>query len=618
MQTLTFDSVGRAGYYHFPDAGQFEKVIMQYSMRCKHALITTQHAPNDVGCGEWDYNCETYITDSSRTDSVKSTTTPGTYDKWPQKYELMSFVTPYGIGLDLGKTGKMWEFDVTDYVTVLKGWKRLSMERGSGQEEFDLKFLFIKGTPARQVLDMQQIWPMTEEGYATIQADTRYEPRTVHLNPNAQGFKLRSYITGHGQQGEFIAQTHYISVDNTKYERLVWKECAADPVVAQGGTWVYSRAGWCPGMATDLAEYEITGTVSPGANAKLDYGVEGGSGDSRYDPSTQLVSYGAPNFKNDAGIVDIQRPSDHIQYGKINPACDLPIVVLRNNGSNELTSVRFEYYVDGGPHRVYNWSGHMAFLDTLALALPVDSVSFWTAAKSGKFHVDLSLPNGVQDEYDPNNHYSSNYTQPPQYTGAVVVSFLSNHAPGENYYEIRNMLGATVFSNNSFDDSTQYYDSLALPAGCYSMIFHDDGLDGISFWANPGQGNGVLRLRQGSRSGKVLKNFSGDFGKFIQYDFTIAQSPAGVGTAEVPFRRVSLYPNPAESVVHVQLDGYPSEVVMLEIVDERGNVLRREQHPTGTPGTLNDTLKLDGFAKGNYFVRVTTKDGSSENGFVIQ
>ncbi len=72
-----------------------------------------------------------------------------------------------------------------------------------------------------------------------------------------------------------------------------------------------NRAGWCPGMATDLAEYEITGTVTPGDSATIDYNVEGGVGDSRYDPGTQLVSYGPPNFTLDAGIVDIERPSQH-------------------------------------------------------------------------------------------------------------------------------------------------------------------------------------------------------------------------------------------------------------------------------------------------------------------
>src|SRR6185312_10224236 len=69
VQTLTYDSVSRTGVYHFPESGTFEKVLMQYRMRCHDAKVSDQTNRNQ-GCGEWDYNCETYIIDSSRTDSV--------------------------------------------------------------------------------------------------------------------------------------------------------------------------------------------------------------------------------------------------------------------------------------------------------------------------------------------------------------------------------------------------------------------------------------------------------------------------------------------------------------------------------------------------------------------
>ncbi len=86
----------------------------------------------------------------STTVTAQDTIKPTNLYYWtrsPQKFELMSFVTPYGIGLDLGKTGKIWEFDVTDYLPVMKGWKRLTMERGSGQEEFDLNSFLSKARP---------------------------------------------------------------------------------------------------------------------------------------------------------------------------------------------------------------------------------------------------------------------------------------------------------------------------------------------------------------------------------------------------------------------------------------------------------------------------------------
>jgi len=59
----------------FPDdiGLSFEKVIMLYNMRCKDGLVSVQGNTNR-GCGEWDYSCNTYITDSSRVDSVLSFT----------------------------------------------------------------------------------------------------------------------------------------------------------------------------------------------------------------------------------------------------------------------------------------------------------------------------------------------------------------------------------------------------------------------------------------------------------------------------------------------------------------------------------------------------------------
>ena len=64
------------------------------------------------------------------------------YNRFPMKFEIMSFVTPYGINLDLGPTGKTWIFDVTDYTPFLTGSKRMTMERGGQyQEEMDISNL---------------------------------------------------------------------------------------------------------------------------------------------------------------------------------------------------------------------------------------------------------------------------------------------------------------------------------------------------------------------------------------------------------------------------------------------------------------------------------------------
>ena len=225
------------------------------------------------------------------------------------KIELMSFVTPYGIQLDLGPSGKTFSFDMTDYLPVLHGTKRLTMERGGQwQEEFDIKFLFIVGTPPRNVIDMQQIWPVDYKSYSEISNNNYFEPRDVVTHENGDYFKIRSAITGHGQEGEFIPRIHYLDIDggSNEFSWQVWKACGSNPIYPQGGTWIYDRAGWCPGAATDVKEYDITQYVTPGETVNIDYGINTASGTSNYIVNHQLVTYGQPNFEVDANLLEIQ------------------------------------------------------------------------------------------------------------------------------------------------------------------------------------------------------------------------------------------------------------------------------------------------------------------------
>ncbi|MFK7784312.1 MAG: LamG domain-containing protein, partial [Crocinitomicaceae bacterium] len=59
----------------FPDDPNltYEKIILKYNMRCRDGNVNTTGG-NYVACGEWDYSCNTYIHDSTKIDSVLSTT----------------------------------------------------------------------------------------------------------------------------------------------------------------------------------------------------------------------------------------------------------------------------------------------------------------------------------------------------------------------------------------------------------------------------------------------------------------------------------------------------------------------------------------------------------------
>ena len=75
VPTLNYTSTTREMQVPFPNLPgvTYEKIYMMYNMRCKNGLVSPgTSGQTNIGCGEWDYTCNTYVTDSSKTDSTKN------------------------------------------------------------------------------------------------------------------------------------------------------------------------------------------------------------------------------------------------------------------------------------------------------------------------------------------------------------------------------------------------------------------------------------------------------------------------------------------------------------------------------------------------------------------
>ena len=466
--------------------------------------------------------------------------------RFPMRFELVSFVTPYGINLDLGMTGKTWKVDLTDFTPILKGDKHMTIERG-GQwnEDLDIKFLFIVGTPPRDIVDVQQIWRNDSRSYTSIMADNSFEPRDITMNPNASAYKLRSAITGHGQEGEFIPRVHYLNVNGgaREFEWQVWKECADNVIFPQGGTWIYDRAGWCPGKITDLEEYDITQYVTPGQTHTIDYGLVTASGTSNYIVNNQLVSYSAPNFNLDATVVDVKAPSDYVEHERINSICANPSIIIQNTGNTALTSLTINYWVNNAATpETFTWNGNLDFLGQEEVELP-SPASLWASASpnSNQFHVEVTAPNGGTDEYNLNNMFTSDFELADILPYHFYIYFKTNNAAHESKYEMFDDQGTLLYSRNNMTNNTTYRDTFKLNNGCYTLVISDTDDDGINFWAN-NDGNGSSYLRE--VGGPTLTYFQPDFGKSLIYHFSVDQPLAYEDLYDT--QHIDIYPNPAK------------------------------------------------------------------------
>jgi hypothetical protein len=556
---------------------------------------------------EYIYNHEGQIIDSSlRTATGYAAISElNYYRRYPAKYEIMSFVTPYGIYLDLGMEGKTWLFDVTDFAPILKSWKRLSIELGGQrQEDMDIQFWYILGTPPRDVLDINQIWRASSNDYTSLMNDRAFEPREFYFRPDGEAFKVRSVITGHGQQGEFTQRWHSLNIngDIPEFEWKVWTECSTVPIYPQGGTWIFDRAGWCPGDPSDLYEYDITEFVTPGQTHSIDYNLTYASGASNYQVSNQLVTYGAPNFGNDAAVINITKPnSENAAFERFNPACSYPVAVIKNTGENTLTSLTIEYFANNNQPLTFNWTGSLEFLQTEEVELSIPDYDFW-AGDDNIFTVEISDPNGQADEYEYNNAYTIIFETVDLYdvSETYTIECKTNNQGYQTSYSLTDLNGNEILYMDDLENATLYSNDVNLELGCYQLRIDDTGDNGLYFWYQPNYGSGYFRIKDSN--GTVLYAFEPEFGRFAIYEFGIVDF-TGVDDLPAEPNIVTVYPNPATDFVFINFKGLENNLVDARIFDATmSQVFESQICVDGNDFT--ESISLQKFPAGVYFLEL--------------
>jgi subtilisin family serine protease len=204
------------------------------------------------------------------------------------------------------------------------------------------------------------------------------------------------------------------------------------------------------------------------------------------------VSSVSSSTTNDAGINSVTSPT-----GSICASSDSPVVVLRNYGSNTLTSVTINYSLDGGSNNTYSWSGSLAQNATANVTLP--SLSFGNGNHT--FDVSTSDPNGQVDANTANDGVSSSFSSG---SNSVTLSITFDNYPEETSWDIKDGGGATVASGGTYGsqaDGSTLVIPLCLADGCFDFTIYDVYGDGICC----GFGNGSYTLTEDA-SATVLAN----------------------------------------------------------------------------------------------------------------
>lgn len=595
----------------FPTNQNYQKVIMHYRLGCP-----------SIGCSEWDYTTKVLLWDENNT---------------ADKYEICKVITPYA-----GNRQQGWfhefKFDVTHLLPVLQGEKVINARYDGWQDGFTITlwFEFIEGTPPRTPLQVDQVY-YGNYRYADpndpINDQLALTDITKHQDVDHAEFKMSA--TGHWFGGtnnpencaEFCPKWYKLLVNGgERFQQTVWRDdCGSEPYYAQTGTWVYNRAGWCPGSEAQMFTHDITSQLGNNNtfNVKVNWEGYNGTGDFNYNISSQVIQYSAPNFTLDAEVYDVLNPSSYDRYSRHNPTAQAPKVVLRNTGSTQLGSVKLRYGVEGGTFYETTWQGVLPFMETVEVTLPIPPFNFF-AGTSNTFKVEILEVNGAADEVASNNVYKSYFENIDQINGDFMLRVRTNAAAHENEYFVISSENDTVLARTSLSANTTYEDILSLDTGAYTYVINDAGGDGLAWWANPNPGNGSHQIKNVGVSGATpplfINSLEPDFGNFFVYNFSVNYDitqgnpnfdhtawtpPSTVGVEEVAVNYVvdgfTMYPNPVNNELTLESKKFVGKTT-ITVHNQVGQLVFQGQREMFVGAAI--TIPTSDWSKGIYLVTV--------------
>jgi len=593
-------------------------VIVQY----KDSLTPT--TPSDT-IKWWNANYYNYYYDSTghKTDSILVTTDSTMYVKFYyyyhvydsiESYEIARMITPYA-----GYYAKTWTypyvFDVTDFDCMMHDSVQIEAFYSGYTDGFTATcdFEMITGTPPHKAYMVHPMWTGSfPYGNPSNPISNYLVPRPIKIDSNASAVRLRVLQTGHGEDvnncTEFCANYNHILVNSKQqYSSYVWKDdCGLNPLYHQAGTWLYNRANWCPGEQITPYLYDLSAYVTPGKTdtilMSMDPYAPSSYGGSIYTIGATLIYYGPINYSLDASLDDIIMPTSNPLYSRMNPICDSPMVVIRNTGSTPLTSVDITYGQVGGASNVFHWTGTLLFDDTAVVRLPQVAL---TATTNYVFQAKVSNPNGGTDMNPDNDMLQTPYTIVPTLPADFIIRLITNNVGSDYSYLLTDELGNTIVQRSGLANTTTYRDTVHLAAGCYNFELYDSGEEGLSFWANTGQGNGSLTFTK-IKPPSVLVAFQADFGTSIIYNFTVS---SGTGFQELNNGGLDfdLYPNPATDKFTLSALSASKKEKDVRIYSAVGELV----YECHVPATVDQyTINTSSLVSGFYFVEISNTDGT--------
>lgn len=321
-------------------------------------------------------------------------------------------------------------------------------------------------------------------------------------------------------------------------------------------------------------------------------------GSGRINAQQALICMNQYTFAWDIGISSIEEPNSIICDNSINP-----IVVLKNFGSNTLTSANISYQISGGSAQNFNWTGNLSQGASDTFSIPTQNL----AVGNYTLTVSSSNPNGNMDQNSANDSENSNFTI-VLFGQEVVLTINTDCYGSETSWDIvSDATGSIIFSGGPYPDVTGgevINEVLCMESGCYTFNIYDSYGDGMfgSQWSCNINGDYYLEDQNSSTIFQMTAANS-DFGNQTSHAFCISSNlPLDAGIAEIIYPTGSICDaNIAPEIILTNYGTQTLNTVQINYSYSGGNQQNHTWSGQLQPGnSVNVVLPIISVASGNF------------------
>ncbi len=294
------------------------------------------------------------------------------------------------------------------------------------------------------------------------------------------------------------------------------------------------------------------------------------------------------------------------------------VAEIFNFGTNDIEEAIFDMTINGED------AGPITFLGPIEPFRKVSTSSQPFALEQGLTNIELASTsiNGeaIPEDRIVNGSGTLNYY--PIEEPAFTLRVHTDANPSETSGKVYDDLGATIKSFGPFDEPfTTYNFEVQLPfpqedVECLKILIFDGGSNGMSSWDGTGQQPGIELL---DWTGDVLIKpiIEGN----EPFSILRIDSPANAFTSSIVDTEIvtgiSIFPNPVQDVMNVNLELLQAEYVTIQLRDAMGR-LYNQQRIIGQVGTNNVQMDVSQLSSGFYLVETNSDKGIRTEKVLIQ